>query len=305
MSMPGHSRELPLPPLTADETAAQGRLQADLLALAGDIGERHMALPRELERAALLIEQRLVATGYKPLRRPYQIDGATCSNIEVTLPGRTDELVVVGAHYDSARGSPGANDNGSGVVALLELGRRLRGFQADRGVALVFFVNEEPPYFNTDKMGSRVWAKEAHERGARITAALSLETMGYYTDAHGSQQYPPPIGAFYPDQGNFLGFVGNNGSMGLVRDTVRLFREVGTLPSDGAALPAFLPGVDWSDHASFWPYGWSGVMVTDTAPFRYPHYHTGNDTPDKVDTASLARAVLGVEHVVRSLATSR
>jgi len=305
MHMPGRSMVPPLLPLTPSESSARDRLETDLDALAGDIGERHMGRPLALESAAQLIEERLRAVGYAPVRRTYEVDRAPCSNIEITIGGRSDELLVVGAHYDSARGSPGANDNGSGVVALIELARRLHGTSPDHTLALVFFVNEEPPYFATDKMGSRVWANEARQRGARIVGALSLETMGFFTEAPRSQHYPFPMGAFYPDQGNFLGFVGNIDSRALVHGAVGSFREVATLPSEGAAMPDRTLGIDWSDHASFWRHGWPGIMVSDTAPFRYPHYHTRNDLPEHVDTGALARAVVGLEHVIRTLAGAR
>ena len=305
MYMPGRSKTPPLSPLTPLESAAGERLRIDLQALAGDIGERNLARPEALERAAQLIEERLRAAGHVPVRRTYAVDGAPCSNIEVVIGGRSEELVVVGAHYDSAHGSPGANDNGTGVVALLELARRLRGSSPERTLALVFFVNEEPPYFSTERMGSRVWANEARQRGAAIVGAVSLETMGFFTEAPSSQQYPFPMGAFYPDHGNFIGFIGNVDSRALVRDVVGSFREVATIPSEGVALPDHTLGVDWSDHASFWRHGWPGLMVTDTAPFRYPHYHTRDDVPENVDTGALARVVVGVEHAVRALAGAR
>jgi hypothetical protein len=302
--MPGRSVKPPLPPLDASESGARERLQADLQAL-GDIGERHMGRPDALERAAQLIEGKLREAGHAPVRRTYEVDRVPCSNLEATIPGKSDEVLVVGAHYDSARGSPGANDNGSGVIALIELARRLRGVSPERTVALVFFVNEEPPYFATEKMGSRVWANDAHQRGARIAGAISLETMGFYTEAPDSQKYPFPMGAFYPGEGYFLAFVGNVDSRDLIQRSVGSFREVATLPSEGAAMPDKTPALDWSDHASFWRHGWPGLMVTDTAPFRYPYYHTHDDTPDKVDTAALARAVIGLEHVLRSLSGAK
>jgi Zn-dependent M28 family amino/carboxypeptidase len=305
MYMPGRSATVPLPPLSPRETSAAERLRVDLHALAGDIGERNLVHPEALERAAQLIEERLRAAGHVPVRRTYAVDGAPCSNIEIVIPGNTSDLVVVGAHYDSARGSPGANDNGTGVVALLELARRLHGSSPERTLALVFFVNEEPPYFNTERMGSRVWASEAAQRGASIVAALSLETMGYFTEEPSSQRYPFPMASFYPDHGDFIGFVANIDSRALVHDVVGSFREVATIPSEGVALPDHTVGVDWSDHASFWRQGWPGLMITDTAPNRYPYYHTRNDTPANVDIGGLARVVVGVEHAVRALARIR
>jgi hypothetical protein len=302
MYMPGRSATVPLAPLTSREASTAERLRADLQALAGDIGERSLAKPEALERAAQLIEERLRAAGSVPVRRTYAVDGKPCSNIEVVIPGRSAETVVVGAHYDTARGSPGANDNGTGVVALIELARRLQGSSPERTLALVFFVNEEPPYFNTERMGSRVWASDAAQRGAVIASALSLETMGYFTGAPYSQKYPFPMGAFYPDQGDFIGFIGNVDSRALIRDVIGSFREVATLPSEGVALPDHTVGVDFSEHASFWRHGWRGLMITDTALFRYPHYHRPTDVPANVDTGALARVVVGVEHAVRALA---
>jgi hypothetical protein len=132
-------------------------------------------------------------------------------------------------------------------------------------------------------MGSLVYAKRCKDRGERIVAMLSLETIGFYSDVKGSQKYPPPLSLFYPSTGNFIGFVGDRSSTDLMRSVVKTFRATTRFPSEGAALFASLPGVGWSDHWSFWQVGYPGVMVTDTAPFRYPHYHTGADTPDKLD----------------------
>jgi Zn-dependent M28 family amino/carboxypeptidase len=305
MSMPGRTATPPLAPLTPAETSAAGRLGVDLQALAGDIGERNLGKPAALERAAQLIEERLRASGNVPVRRTYAVDGQPCSNLEAVIPGRSAAMVVVGAHYDSARGSPGANDNGTGVVALLELARRLQGSSPERTIALVFFVNEEPPYFKTERMGSRVWASEAAQRGAVIVGAISLETMGYFTEAPYSQHYPFPMGLAYPDRGDFIGFIGNIDSRALVRDVVGSFREVGSIPSEGVALPDHTVGVDFSDHASFWLHGWPGLMVTDTALFRYPHYHRPTDVPGNVDAGALARVVVGVERAVRALAGAK
>jgi hypothetical protein len=131
---------------------------------------------------------------------------------------------------------------------------------------------------------------------------LSLETIGCFTDEPGTQQYPPPLGLCYPSTGNFIAFVGNVSSRSLVRRCVRTFRDSTAFPSEGAALPGFLPGVGWSDHESFWENGYAGVMVTDTAPFRFADYHHGSDTPDKIDFERCARVVEGVERVVRELA---
>ena len=174
-----------------------------------------------------------------------------------------------------------------------------------RTVRLVAFVNEEPPFCHTDLMGSRVYARRCRARDENVVAMLSLETIGFYVDEPGSQKYPFPFSLFYPDTGNFVGFVGNLGSRSLTRRSIRAFRESTDFPSEGLAAPGWIPGIGWSDHWSFWQEGYPGVMITDTAPFRYPHYHTPQDTPDRIDYDRFARVVMGVSGVVEALATLR
>ncbi len=211
--------------------------------------------------------------------------------------------MVVGAHYDTVPGCPGANDNGSGVVATLALADAMAGTKAARTLRFVLFVNEEPPHFQTDLMGSRVYARRCRERSENIAGMISLETIGYFRDEPKSQHFPVPgLGLFYPTQGNFIAFVGNFGSRGWVRATVGSFRRHAAFPCEGAALPGFVPGVGWSDHWAFYQEGYPALMVTDTAPFRYPHYHEPTDTPDRVDTERMARIVQAMERVVLDLA---
>ena len=301
--MPGTSFEGPLPALTDAQRATSERLRADVTVLAIDIGERNFRRYEELERAAAFVEASLVESGLAPSRQVYSIDGREYANIEAEIPGRSraSEIVVVGAHYDSALGSPGANDNGTGVAALLELARRMRGQRPARTLRLVAFVNEEMPHFANGTMGSQEYARRARGRGENVVAMLSLETIGYYSDRPGSQQYPFPVGMVYPDRGDFLGFVGNVGSRDLVRRAIAAFRTHTRFPSEGTALPSAVPGVGWSDHASFWEEGYPAIMLTDTAPFRYPHYHTSEDTPDKIDFERTARVVDGIEAITLDL----
>jgi Zn-dependent M28 family amino/carboxypeptidase len=213
-------------------------------------------------------------------------------------------VVVVGAHYDSALGTPGANDNGSGVAAVLELARLLRdlGRAGGKRIRLVLFVNEEPPYFRTEDMGSLHYARALAERHERVVAMYSLETIGYYSSEPGSQHYPAPFSLLYPDTGDFIAFVGTLESRALVWETVRSFRSHTAFPSIGGVAPAAVPGIDWSDHWAFRQHGFPAMMVTDTAPYRYPYYHRPSDTPDKVDVESLARIVKGMERVIRDTA---
>ncbi len=303
--MPGKSYSGPLPPLSAREEAMAASIRRDVGELAGRIGIR--TAWDSLPAAADYVESRFRESKYAVGRQAFRADGRPCDNLEVEIRGASSpgEIVVVGAHYDSVFGCPGANDNATGVAGILALAAALAGSKPDRTLRFVAFANEEPPFFQTDKMGSRVYARRCRERGENVAAMLSLETIGYFSDAPGSQKYPPPFGFFYPSKGDFIAFVGCISSRKLVRRAVGTFREGAKFPSEGGALPSFIPGVGWSDHWAFWKEGYPALMVTDTAPFRYPHYHLPGDTPDKVDYGRCARVVAGLERVVRGLAGIR
>jgi len=301
--MPGRSHEGPLAPLDGDGVALRDALAAHVRMLAADIGERNLYRYDALCAAASYVEGQLSEPGFPVRSQRFDVTGREVRNLEVEVPGRgSGPILVIGAHYDSAPGTPGANDNASGVAALIELARRLHGASPSRAIRLVAFVNEEPPWYRTANMGSVRHARALAADGVEVAGMLSLETVGYYDDAPGSQRYPFPFSLFYPDTGNFIGFIGNVRSRHLTRQAVRAFRAHGGFPSEGAAVPSDVPGVGWSDHWSFWQQGWPAVMVTDTAPFRYPHYHESTDTPDRVDYDRLARVVEGLEAVIRALA---
>lgn len=300
--MPGRSFSGEPPPLSADELSLRDQLAAHVQKLAGEIGERNVEHYRKLVTAADYIDAAFVQAGLAPRRIGFEVQGKLCENIEVEVAGDEREVFVVGAHYDSVFGSPGANDNASGVAALLALAQRFAGRPGSRTLRFVAFPNEEPGRFQTEQMGSWVYAKRCRENGDRVIGMMSLETIGYFSAAPDSQNYPiPGLGAIYPATGNFIAFVGNVSSGALVRTVIASFRQHATLPSEGAALPANVPGVGWSDHWSFWQHGYPAIMVTDTAPFRYPYYHGRGDTPDKLDYDSMARLVLGLEKVLSDL----
>ncbi len=289
-------------PLSPDEVALREELRADVLKLAGEIGERNMWHYTQLNAAADFIENSFSRAGLQPRRDSYEMHGQACHNIEAEIRGASPRILLVGAHYDSVLGSPGANDNGSGVAAMLTLARPFAGRKTEHTLRFVAFVNEEPPYFLSNEMGSFVYAGRCKERGDKISAMISLETIGYFSDAPHSQNYPSPgLGLFYPKVGNFIGFVGNVGSRALLRRSVALFRKHAKIPSEGAALPAFIPGVSWSDQWSFWRNGYPGIMITDTAPFRYPYYHSASDTLDKLDYDRFALVVSGMQKVIEEL----
>jgi hypothetical protein len=302
-SVPGTSHQGKLPPATDEETALAATLRRHIAAIAAR--EHNVANHPELEKVARYIEATLASYGHAVGRQEFKADGKAVRNIDATIAARPDtrdaETIVVGAHYDSARGTPGANDNASGAAAVIELARLLRDLdgRTAKRIRLVLFVNEEPPWFGTEAMGSLRYARALAERNEKVVAMFSLETIGYFSSEAGSQHYPAPFGVMFPDRADFVAFVGMLGSRPLVHQSMRSFRAHTAFPTVGGVAPGFIRGIGWSDHWAFARHGFQAVMITDTALFRYPHYHRPTDTPDKVDVEKLARVVKGIERVVR------
>jgi Zn-dependent M28 family amino/carboxypeptidase len=286
------------------EAALAQRLREHVVALAGDIGERHVRRPVALAAAARYVGEQWAAQGYAVRTQRYRSCGLECDNLEVSIAGaaRPESIVLVGAHYDTVPGSPGADDNASGVAALIEIARLAAQAHPERTLRLVAFVNEEPPFFLTGEMGSAVYASEARRRGDDIRVMMSLEMLGCYSERPGSQCYPPLLRWLYPERGNFVAFVSNLGSRRALRDTVAAFRAHCDFPCESLAAPALVPGVSWSDQRSFWRAGYAALMVTDTAFYRYEHYHSPLDTPERLCYPAMARVVAGLARAAVALA---
>ncbi|MDX2131754.1 MAG: M28 family peptidase [Planctomycetota bacterium] len=313
LRFPGTSHAGPLPPVTPDEAALAGALRRDVEALATDYRARNWFHPDVYARARAFLAGRLRACGLTPREQTYVVEGVECANIIAEIPGssRPSEIIVVGAHYDSIElrsgPCPAANDNASGVACTLALaayfgapGPPARA--PGRTLRFVLYANEEPPWFWTEAMGSLVHARSCRAAGENIVAMLTPETLGHYTDEPGSQRYPPLLSRYYPKVGNFVSFVGLHESRALVARCVETFRRTTPFPCEGAAVPAIIPRAGASDHWSYWKCGYPGLMVTDTAPLRYRHYHTQQDTPDKIDFERFARVTGGLVRAVEELA---
>jgi hypothetical protein len=305
-AVPGQSHQGALPSASEAEKATAARLLTHIRAIASK--PHNIDHYDELEKAARYIEDALKALGYQPVPQVYEVEGRAVRNIEAVIePSRPDAItktIVVGAHYDSYDDAPGANDNGSGTAAVIELARLLADLRStgDKRIRLVLFVNEEPPYFQTPDMGSYRYARLLAERREQVIGMISLETLGCFLDEPGSQRYPPPLGLLYPNKGDFVAFVAMPGSRELMQSLIGSFRRHAKFPSVGGVAPGFVPGIGWSDHWSFEQFRYPAVMITDTALFRYPHYHRTTDTPDKVDVDKLARITHGLERVIREMA---
>jgi Zn-dependent M28 family amino/carboxypeptidase len=291
------------------------------------IGARNIWHYEKLIAASDYIEATLRGLGLEVRRQEYRAWGKQVWNIEVEVPGtpggtKADEILVVGAHYDSKCGSawdgsrpagpgtPGADDNATGVAATLALARSAAapglaltgGGTPARTLRFVFFVNEEPPFFQTGDMGSVVYARRCREQREKIVGVVTLDTLGYYTDAPGSQSYPFPYSlAGYPTTGNFLAFLSNVSSRRLLDQAVEAFRGHSRFPCLGAVVPSVVPRIGWSDDWSFWQEGYQAIAATDTAYLRNKTYHTVADTPEKLDYPRMALAVEGLRGSVTAL----
>ena len=295
---------------TSDEglgrTEREVRRHVDMLA--GVIGERNVYRHGALEAAARYIEDEFRSAGYAPAAQAFATYTKPVRNIEVEIVGtrRPERIWVLGGHYDSVEGSPGADDNATAVAGVLEAARLLAGTRPRDTVRFVAFVNEEPPFYKGPQMGSVVYAKRCRERGERIEGMVNLEMIGCFSDEPGSQRYPYPLdrGAWrwlLPRRGNFIAFCGNTPSFWFTRRCNRLFRKAVRFPTKWVAAPERLGELGMSDHWSFWQEGYRAVMVTDTAFFRNERYHTRRDTPETIDYPRMARVVRGIAGMMRRL----
>jgi Zn-dependent M28 family amino/carboxypeptidase len=258
-----------------------------------------------LEKTVNYITSELSHYGYDVSFQPYKFEGKTYKNIYAEIKGkkRPEEILVIGAHYDTVTGTPGADDNASGIAGLLEIARLLHDKSFDKTVHLVAFVLEEPPLFRTEFMGSYVYAQTLKKKGKDIQGMICLEMIGYFTDKPRSQHYP--LSSFrwlFPDTGDFIALVSNLQSRGLLSRVKDAFKRDTDLPVESLSTFSIIPGIDFSDHRSFWEFGYEALMVTDTAFYRNPNYHGISDTYETLDYTSMAKVVLGLISAIEELA---
>jgi hypothetical protein len=304
VSMPGKSYNGPFLELTRSEKILRERLEKTVNDLSLTIGDRSIDNYSGMQKAMVYIVESFTKNYYEVEKQWIVINGQPMANIiaEKKGTGDSDKIVVIGAHYDTVPGSPGADDNATGVAAVLELARIFGESDTPYTIRFVAFANEEHPGMDQKTMGSYTYAAGCRERKEEIVAMLSLEMLGCYSEVEGSQHYPEPFNLFYPTKGNFIGFVGNASSKNLVKQVVTEFRRSAQFPSEGVAAPDSIRDVSRSDHWGFWQFGYPALMVTDTSNFRYEHYHSARDTPDRLDFERFTKVVAGLTHVVSELA---
>lgn len=308
---------LSLPPAHCGQNGAlEQRLTNHVRMLGETIGARSLArYPIGLSKAASYIESEL-KNEHLPLasrvykisdrlgRRESSLKGKSARNIVATIRGATapNDVIVIGAHYDSVYSCPGANDNATGVAALIEIAKALAHKKFARTLQFVAFTNEEPPFFRTEDMGSYRFARDCYHDRVNVVGMLALETMGYYSAEANSQRFPPGLAGTHSTTGNFIAFVANQSSAELAQAVTKSFQEAVAFPTELVVAPPSVPGVDFSDQQAFWKYKYPALMVTDTAFLRYPDYHRESDTPEKVDCGKLAVVTQGLIQAISALA---
>ena len=277
-------------------------LRAHVDALVTRFSPRDFEHPENLARAADFLAASLRATGAAVSEQAFRAGDRSYRNVLAELGPDTPERIVVGAHYDTAGDQPGADDDASGIAGLLELARLLAASPPPLRVVLAAYANEEPPSFGSERMGSFVHARALASAGARVRLMISLEMIGAFSDAKGSQRYPPVVGWWHPSTASFVAVVGKWGQGDVVDAVAQAMHAGSPLPVETLTAPTFLEGVDFSDHRSFWAQGYDAVMVTDTAFLRNARYHTPGDLPDTLDYGLMAEVVKGVHCAVRAAA---
>lgn len=285
------------------------QIKRDVEHLANTIGQRNMHTAGTMSASVDFIMSRFASLGFSPEQHTYTLrrgiySGQKASNVIAGIPGsvKPEEIIIVGAHYDTVPDSPGANDNASGIAVLLAAAGQMAGSTPDRTIRFAAFANEEPPFFHTSDMGSYAYAKECSDQEEDIIAMIALDGLGYFDSTPGSQQYPlPGLGFLYSDRADFIGLVTRLSDLGLLRNISDGFKKSKSIPSEMAALPSFLPGVNWSDHWSFWKHNYSAILITDTLLFRDPAYHTPDDTPDRLHYDNMARITTVIVDMLKRL----
>jgi Zn-dependent M28 family amino/carboxypeptidase len=302
VSMPGKSYQGSFADLKGHEVEIESQLKEHVEKLGGKIGIRNN--PITLQMSLNYITDRLKSSGYVVKEQKYAVDTMSLRNIEAEKKGseKPEEIIILGAHYDTVNCSPGSDDNGSGVASVLELARLFADKNPKRTIRFVLFASEEPPYFRSHDMGSYHYAKKCKALKENIKGVLILETLGYYTEEPNSQTYPLSYLPGYPDKGNFITFVSNLNSQKLLKKCMSAFRSSTDFPSVGVSVPEWITGVDWSDQMYFWKNNIQAVMITDTALYRNPYYHEPTDAAETLNYPYFARVVGGLETVVAALA---
>ncbi len=284
----------------------QNNLRKTVHILSHKIGSRGYLQTNALQRTADYITSELKYYGYNISFQSYEFQGNTYKNISAEIRGKKipEKILVIGAHYDTVTGTPGADDNASGIAGLLEIARLLHSQSFDKTVRFVAFTLEEPPLFRSKFMGSYVYAQSLKKKGEDLEGMICLEMIGYFTDKPESQFFPLSFFRWiFPSKGNFIIFISNLHSKKILNHVKNGFKKGTDLPVESISTFSIIPGIDFSDHRSFWKFGYNALMVTDTAFYRNPNYHGIGDLPETLDYERMTEVVLGLKSAIEKLAS--
>ncbi len=281
-------------------SVAPQRLKAHVEIISKKLFPRNYKEITNLNSCAEYIAKNFAEAGAEIQRQEFTVEGNAYVNVIGRFGKGQPEKIIVGAHYDAVQGTPGADDNASGVAGLIELSYLIGKAHLNKGIELVAYSLEEPPFFGTDMMGSVEHASSI--RSERIKGVIVLEMIGYYNETWGSQSYPMPLLNFiYPNRGNFIGIVGKTDQKEFTKKIKIGMKGTTDLPVYSINAPESVPGIDFSDHRNYWPYGLNAVMITDTAFYRNKEYHKIGDTLDRLDYNRMSKVVVGVFEAIRKL----
>ena len=268
------------------------KLKQHLLAITGTTQPRNHQHTDALNQVAAYIRHEFEQLNGQVQEQVYTVAGKEYRNVVLSVGPADAPRLVVGAHYDVCEDQPGADDNASGVAGLLELARLLDKHTLPFRIDFVAYTLEEPPYFRTEHMGSYVHANSLYEQQADVMGMISLEMIGYFKDEKGSQRYPiAPLKLFYGSRGNYIAIVQRFGNGSFGRSLLRNYKKAATLPVKSLRAPAFLTGVDFSDHLNYWRFGFDALMITDTSFYRNSNYHQPTDTIYTLDFKRMGEVV--------------
>ncbi len=255
--------------------------------------------PESTAAAEKYIVSEFESMGYKIELQEVPLPNYSYNNIIVRYGEASSEkpLVVIGAHYDVCSHLPGADDNASGVAGLLELARMFQLLKPELSfpVEFVAYALEEPPYFASDDMGSAIHAAHLKESNKNVRLMISIEMIGYYPETAFSQYFPIPVlYALYPNRGDFIAAVARPEERKEIQRLKQAFAAYSETEIYSINAPAFIPGIDFSDHRNYWKYNWPAIMITDTAFFRNLEYHTKGDIADRLNYLKMKEVVEGI-----------
>lgn len=284
------------------QTLNPERLRSHVVMLSETFAPRNYKRIWNLNKCADYISQQFEAAGADVSEQTYEVEGREYRNIIACFGPETDSRIVIGAHYDSYQDTPGADDNASGTAGLIELARLFGKAELKQRIELVAFTLEEPPFFRTGNMGSARHAYALRMDDVEVELMICLEMIGYFSDEPGSQIFPSAmLKMIYPDTGNYIAVIGSMGERRQAKFFKEIMRGATDLPVESMCAPKDFPGLDFSDHLSYWKNGYKALMITDTAFMRNGRYHGSADTADTLDYDRMAKVVLGVYEAVMEM----